>query len=123
MDFEYKSRLDFLVDDDFEYSRYVCFSDYLPDNHPEFIMIVDCDDVDSLEQLSDNIMPEVRTIMIKQNENIPSELIYKIYLKKIGKQQVNEYADVVINHIASVIKARELIDDDEDEDDEDSYVK
>lgn len=125
MMYEYKDKLGFLVEE-FEYPRYVCFSKYLPKIHPEYIIVVDTDEVETIAELEENIYPEER-IIIKQGVNTDSEMIYKIYLKKVGKLQKNQYSEETIDFIAEMMIAHDdnsINDDLEDEEDEmDGYVK
>lgn len=123
MYYEYQDKLEFLVNE-IEYSQYVCFSDYLPEEHPEFIIVVECDEVESIEELEENIFPDKR-IIVKRSSTTDSELIYKIYLKKLGKLNKNEYSKETVEFIAEMMTMNDEANqyDIEDDDSEDGYIR
>lgn len=100
MDITKMDYLDYICEE-VETVRYICFSDYLPDTHPDFIKVVDVEEVESLEELKKALLPETR-IIIKQGLNTESEMIYKIYLKKTNQLPKNKLSDEVVEIISEL---------------------
>lgn len=105
MEITYYDRIDYECSEP-EFKQYVCFSKHLTEKHPEFVLVIDCDEVEKQEL--ENILKNER-IIIKQGINTKSEDIYKIYKKKIGK--LYDYEDDYDNFVDNILKNnREQID-------------